>query len=286
MTPADKSLNIVVPLDGSPEAEKALGCGQVLAAGFGGEFVVVATAEADRVYDDVRAYLDSVALPEHTHREVRSRLDATKAIDTVSRQWAPSLLCMSSRGRGGRTSAVLGSTTAELLSRGTAPIAVVGPGVEWDPDTHCDSLVIAVDETEESLIVVGPAEQIASAMEVPTRYVTVVRDADAVDATVERIRTRLTGLVDPSAPITGLVGHDVADALVEQLAAEPGSALAMATRGRPRREARPGQCRAVGDRARTVAGGGGSTPEIGEILARMDSRRVVTVIATTAVAVG
>lgn len=227
-------VNMIVPVDGSDRAEVALGCGRSLATKLGGELVVVAAAVSDDDYEDLAAYLNGLELPTGTHREIRSRLSAAKAIDTVTRWWAPSLVCMSSRGRTARSAAVLGSVTAEVLMQGAAPILIVGPAVTWTASTRCESVLVCIEGGPSSIDAVAPAVQLASELAVPVRFVTIVNDSGETNTARESVHAQLADNNLSSKAIDVLVADDVAAALVERTAAEPGMALAMATHGRTR----------------------------------------------------
>lgn len=228
------AVNVIVPLDGSGPAESALHCGRSLAAKLGGHLVVVASTTDDSEYGDLAAYLSGLELPHESHREIRARLDAAKAIDTVTRQWAPSVVCMSAHGRTARTAAVLGSVTAQVLREGAAPVLIVGPRVDWSATTTCDSLLVCVDDTPDSMVAVEPARQLATELGVPLNFVTVVEQSTTADNARDAVRARLAENDETSADVEVVVAGDVASALVQQARARPGTVLAMGTHGRTR----------------------------------------------------
>ena len=229
------TVNVVVPLDGSALAERALDCGRSLAAKLGGELVVVGSAiDDDDEYTDLAAYLNGLELPRQSSREMLVRVGAAKAIDTIARRMAPCLVCMSARGRGARAAAVLGSVTAQVLAQGAAPVLVTGPEVSWSAGTKCDSLLVCVDDTPQSVLAVEPATLLAAEFGVAVHYVTVIERPTEIDGVRDAITERLTnsGLALPEVEV--LVAGDAAAALVRRAKMRPGTVLVMATHGRTR----------------------------------------------------
>ena len=227
------TVNVIVPLDGSALAERALDCGCSLAERLGGELVVVGSANDDE-YTDLAAYLNALELPKQSPREILARVGAAKAIDTVARRHGPCLVCMSARGRGGRAAAVLGSVTAHVLTQGAVPVLVVGPEVSWSARMECDSLLVCVDDTPESVLVVDPATQLASRLGVAVSLVTVVERPTEIAGIRDAIGVRLVDSGLGSQELDVLVADDVAGALVRRAKTRPGTVLAMATHGRTR----------------------------------------------------
>jgi nucleotide-binding universal stress UspA family protein len=224
-------VNVIVPLDGSETAERALGCGQVLSEHTGGQLILVASAERDKDYDDLATYLNGVETSQDARRELRARVGPAKTIDTVARHWAPSLVCMSSRGASGRSSAVLGSVTAEVLAQGAAPVLIVGPAVQWNPTIRCDSVLLYANDSPDSVAAAEAGKQLAATLGVALQVVTVDTKADTRGA-YDTTRAQLDE-VGVTEELEVLVSGDVVDALVDR-ASTPGTVLAMASHGRTR----------------------------------------------------
>ena len=224
----------MVPLDGSALAERALACGRSLAAKLSGGLVVVGSAIDDDDYPDLAAYLHGLELPRQTGREILARVGAAKAIDTVARRWAPCLVCMGARGRGPRAASVLGSVTAQVLAQGAGPVLVVGPEVSWSARTECDSLLVCVVDTPESVLAVEPSTQLASQLGVAVGLITVVEHSSEVDGVRDAIGARLVDAGSELKDVEVLVSGDAAGALVGRAKTRPGTVLAMSTHGRTR----------------------------------------------------
>jgi nucleotide-binding universal stress UspA family protein len=148
--------DIVVPLDGSPAAERALAPAIALVRRTGAPVRVLSRVLADDK-EELTAYLAGVA----------RRYDEITDVDTevVDRESIPdaivdglrpdSLVCLSSHGRGGLRRATLGSITEALLRTIDRPALVVGPRAVRA--SFAGRVVAALDGSRESERVVAPA---------------------------------------------------------------------------------------------------------------------------------
>lgn len=89
---------------------------------------------------------------------------------------------MASHGRSARAAAVLGSVAAQVLAQGSAPVLVVGPGVGWPAGTQCDSILVCVNDSPESLSGVDAARDLSTFLGLPLRVLTVVHDSVKVQS--------------------------------------------------------------------------------------------------------
>lgn len=224
----DPFRNVIVPLDGTVNAERALGCARPLATATGGEMILVGSTSHDGDYPDLAEYLD-VDRFGAARREILVRVGAARAIDTVARRWAPSLVCMASHEHSSRAAAVLGSVTEQLLAQGAAPVLVVGPSVEWPANTRCDSVLACMNDSPDSIPAATAATELSTALQVPCHVVSVVSGPDKAQPRRDIIRRHLEFL-DVEADVEILESDDVVSALVDRTA-PPGSILAIATRG-------------------------------------------------------
>jgi nucleotide-binding universal stress UspA family protein len=131
-------MRIMVPLDGSAIAEEALGPATELARSLQADLILLRVIEEDnpggRVHAQqaeryIQKMLDGVraALPQ---RQVISHVTTgspTIAIAQAAVDLGADLIAMSTRGRGGLTRAVLGSTATATLERSIVPLFLVGP---------------------------------------------------------------------------------------------------------------------------------------------------------------
>lgn len=122
--------SVLVPLDGSELAERALGPAVWAAERFGaGVHLLAAGVSRDEQWWYGR-YFDGVAarLPEATVHQSDDR-DVAGAILATAADLAPCLVCMGSHGRS-RSAAIVGSTFDDVAARTHAPLLAVGPHAE------------------------------------------------------------------------------------------------------------------------------------------------------------
>jgi len=139
--------SVLVPLDGSELAERALAPAGSLATRFGAELHIV-TARVGR--DEswwYQRYVDEVCerVPGVTSH-LSDVPDVAAAIVSAARATDPCLVCMATHGRS-RTAAIVGSTFSAVAARTAGPLVAVGPSVvpagdEPEPD---DRIVVCLD---------------------------------------------------------------------------------------------------------------------------------------------
>ncbi len=139
--------HVVVPLDGSPFAERALQVAAWLAAGMGADLhlIQVVLCDADEESEDAIRYVDSVA---RLHRaaawDVVERNDVGAALADAVGSSPGRLACLATHGRG--RSVLLGSVAVSLLEHSSRPVVLVGPVAQ--AVTAADApIVVAVDGT-------------------------------------------------------------------------------------------------------------------------------------------
>ena len=141
------SLRVLVPLDGSSFAEKALGPASELAETLRADLVLLRTAELSsasgiapwsqsgrphqQALDEAMQYLEQVAVPLRAagHRTAL-RVAAGHPADmiaSVAADLSPGLVVMATHGRGMLSRLVLESVAAEVLRRLTVPVLLVRP---------------------------------------------------------------------------------------------------------------------------------------------------------------
>jgi nucleotide-binding universal stress UspA family protein len=144
---------VVVPLDGSPRAERALGVARPLARELGAGVVVMAKPWYGEVEPTAtQAYLDAiVAFGEPPvggpvdEAKVVQDLSAAEAIQQVVEDASPALLCMTTHGRGRLRWAVAGSVAEDVIRAASAPLVLLGPHARatWPGPTR--RVVVCVD---------------------------------------------------------------------------------------------------------------------------------------------
>jgi nucleotide-binding universal stress UspA family protein len=146
---------ILVPLDGSDLAERALPVAQELAKRLGAEIHLVAVAGHGRRVAEMDVALDGAPIgTERVHRVVLAEADPVRALVAHLGTLAHPAVCMATHGRG-RSAAILGSVAAELVTAAGAPVVVVGPAIgdvaPWIPVPREPAGVVAcVDKSPAS----------------------------------------------------------------------------------------------------------------------------------------
>ena len=147
LVPAAGYAAVLVPVDGSPLAETALGPAEDLARRFGAELHLVTAG----VHHDERwwhegylARLAGRAGPVVGH--VAAGGDVAAGIVGTARALAPALVCMATRGHA-RGAALYGSTFARVAATIGVPLVAVGPGTARAPGTGLGAgrLVVCLD---------------------------------------------------------------------------------------------------------------------------------------------
>jgi len=232
---------IVVPLDGSPGAEAALGPAAALARRSGARLVLVSSrlggpGDPDEYLGRLQAGLD---VPSAETVVVRDRR-APGAIDLVAEQNPDPLVCMRTSGRSGLRAVVFGSVAQEVMRRARVPVLLVGPSVapNWELPTD---VVACVDDRPASRSMVPLAAEYASALDCRLWTVTVIESAGrrevdparvaAFEDACVRMVQELSASVEPVEARWRVLNGDPADELVAAAATFPAAMMVMATRG-------------------------------------------------------
>jgi nucleotide-binding universal stress UspA family protein len=121
---------IVVPLDGSPFAERAVRPACSIAARLGSARVLLMQCAPDNV-DVAQRQLDDRAALFSEVADVEARLvgngDPAEVILATVATEPDAVLCMATHGRGGIGAAVLGSVAKQVVCRSNGPLVLVGP---------------------------------------------------------------------------------------------------------------------------------------------------------------
>jgi nucleotide-binding universal stress UspA family protein len=239
---------ILVPLDGSEFAERALPVASRLAGQLDAEVHLFSAVEKEddipgREADLSRAAgrLEGVTVRE----EVVVDLDPAGAIHEALKRIGNAVACMSSHGRA-RSAAILGSVANEVLARGHDPLVLVGPLFEDRPgrtgvfacvdDTPASASLLPVARNwanmlGERLLVVTVAEPVPPSVTVGPARRRFGPDGD-VDAFLGSLVRRVLGddgdveirpIYDPISPAIGLCSY---------LEDRPASLVAVSSRAR------------------------------------------------------
>jgi nucleotide-binding universal stress UspA family protein len=232
--------DILVPLDGSRAAERALIPALELVRRTGVPLRVLSRALADEKKTLAR-YLANVADRHAAVADVDTRVVDRESIpDAIAEGLGPgTLVCLSSHGRGGVARAVMGSIAEVLLRTLDRSALVVGPNV-IDGAILTGRIVACIDGSRESERTIQPARQWAAALDLPLWLMEVGEPGRQPEAVT-------SGDMMESGHVAGLAGRlggvkawdvlhdkDPAHALVAMAASatEPTALLVLATHGR------------------------------------------------------
>jgi nucleotide-binding universal stress UspA family protein len=177
---------VIVPLDGSDFALRALPVGTIVARAFDAELLLVSTPMTLEEHDpgELPVWLPEAAATTKYER-VRSELlpehDELTALDRCAARVPEPALCMATRGRGALGTAVLGSVAQRAVHELGLPTALVGPNcdTEWDVS---GPVVVCHDGSVASDAILPIARDWARALGVQVMIVNVSRPRDAATA--------------------------------------------------------------------------------------------------------
>ncbi|MFZ4515397.1 MAG: universal stress protein [Acidimicrobiia bacterium] len=231
--------SLIVPLDGSERAEQALPVATSLAARTQCRIILLCARESAELTDPA-GYLDAVALawgiPDSAPVVIHDR-PAPSAILYAAEQHPDALICMTTRGRGAVSTAVLGSVADHVVRHSPVPVLSVGPASS-DEGWYPGPIVVGVAPEIEADRSITLAGEIAGALDVPVWLVQVhapgptPRYANSVES--GPLEHAAQPLIDAGCKVGWDVLHatDAADALVQFAADKQASILAVTTRAR------------------------------------------------------
>ena len=241
------SMTIIVPLDGSPGAERELPIAAALARRSGGS-VVLFTDRERGVPADIDGYLDAQGARFGVQAEHRlgETHDVPASLAALAAEHDDPVIVMSSRGPTGINEVVIGSITAETLRMTAAPVLLLGPHLSSEPlptDHEFETLLLCLDGSHDAESIVPVAQRWAALLGLTTWVVQVVDPArssgimnhEPIDESgyVHRIATRLGGH-DVKAEFDVLHDdhHHPARAILRYAEGLPRPIIAMTTHGR------------------------------------------------------
>lgn len=127
---------IVVPLDGSRTAERAVPVARTLAAHLDACSIVTVTVPLHSHDDTARRYSEAVGAWQggpDLRAELVAGDDPAEAIARAAAAEPDPVICMTTRGGGRIATSILGSVATGVLRRATSPVLMVGPevGAAW-----------------------------------------------------------------------------------------------------------------------------------------------------------
>jgi len=156
---------IVVPLDGSREANIAVPHAHLMARASDATVTLLRVVPHERDVADGQAFLDRVAR-EYAAPDVKVNLavregDAARAILELVQQRGADLVVMRTHGRSGLTRAVLGSVAEKIVKQSPTPVLLLPPGDRTEPRGSIGSILVPVDGTPGGALALGIATNLA-----------------------------------------------------------------------------------------------------------------------------
>jgi len=174
---------VVVPLDGSEYAERALPVAEAVAERLGGSLLLVSAQHHNPL--ELRAYLEECAALRN-----RCAIDVVETKDTHPSQAVLEVLeggddrvvCMTTHGRGRLRWAALGSVAEEIIRASDRPMLLVGRNCRADFLDRSSHLVACADGSDESKELAPAAREWAELLGLDLRVVVVTHPLDVASA--------------------------------------------------------------------------------------------------------
>ena len=231
---------VLVPLDGSLLAERAIGVATWVADSFGADLRLYKASFKLDLRDEqeqLRRIANRHGLP-RAQVEVSTGRSAAPGVIQASRRSPYSVVVMATRGRSGLNATLFGSVTDEVLRDIDEPMVLVGPS--YRDGKVPTSIVVLWDGSLLSASVVPVAATWAVASHLPVRLVHVsvssaptleIGTGSAVGALASQVFQALS-VGDQPARVTDVCGDDPVRVISEVLDELPGAVVALATKGR------------------------------------------------------
>ncbi len=193
---------VVVPVDGSPFAERALPVAAWAAQGLGAPIHLVEVVSRSRDSESAIHYVDELARRcAAPSWDVMQGDTVGAAIAAATDHERPGLACLATHGRD-RSATLLGSVASSVLDHTTIPVMLVGPQAR--PPCASDApVVVAVDGAAADLALVEVAVSWAATLRTPL-LIAIVAATAPVSHREDRPRHRARGPADPESYLDAL----------------------------------------------------------------------------------
>lgn len=228
---------VIVPLDGSPMAERALAPAVEVAKRAGAELVATMVVD-DTLTEDHRAYVKHLVSPFDVASPPPYIIEADDAAECIANAGEAdrSLVVMTSHGSSGIRRAVLGSVAEGVVSALHKPVLLIGPQCEAGRSIAGGRVLVPLDGSRRAEAILDAVAAWCDLMALQAWPVTAVDPVPAApdvpdDAYLRRVTRQLSDL-GISSSWDVLHQHDAAEALVTFALGLPASLVAMTTHGR------------------------------------------------------
>ena len=186
---------IVVPLDGSDFAEKAVPVAAAIVRRHGGDLLLM-TTHWDGDVAGPRKYLEELVgtMPDlEVETVVVHDRPAAEAIDVMASDASGRTVCMTSHGRGRLRWAVLGSVAEAVVRTARQPVLLLGRHCATEWPTESRRLLVCVDGGSADPPVLSPAIEWAQALDLDVVVATAIHplDRNAPDDVLTAITDRI-----------------------------------------------------------------------------------------------
>ena len=237
---------LIVPLDGSIQAERALPVAEAVAQRLQVPIRLVSAVGASRQVDEQASLLERTAFGLSADASVEvlgPGGHATELLAKFASRHSDAMICMTSFGRG-HTGALLGSVAEGLIRHLERPMLLVGPGCTRPALTPSTALLIAIDGSPGSGAVASLGGAWAATFDLEPWVVNSIdpealakdlarttSEPPAESATAHRFADRVAGEIGRTVNWEVLHGHSPAAAIVDHAEHGDASLIAMGTHG-------------------------------------------------------
>lgn len=181
--------HVLVPIDGSELSLRALPTARALAERLDAE--VQSISIATDAHDAARLRTISAAMLDVDDEDERVSVmigaEPAQAITVRAHELSPSVVCMSTHGRGRLSGALIGSVARSVVQRSPEPVVVLGPSADnpgwkprprrWPEPLSIPRIVACVDGTAASEQILPIAASWASTLDMALTILTITEDA-------------------------------------------------------------------------------------------------------------
>jgi nucleotide-binding universal stress UspA family protein len=233
--------SVVVPLDGSAVAERALPTARWLSRDLGVELHLVSTTVGPRTMDQeeyLGRVVDGLAV-DHVVPHVVGHLYPAPGILRTIQDLPDPVLCMTTRGASGWGTGLLGSVTDEVVRGTDEPVVLVGRSCTAVDDPRAGPIVMGIDGSDGSMAVIEVVVEWSTRLSRAVDVVATAQTGNVVgdtrfDLAHQRVGVAVDRLeamgVDPTPHV--LLGASPADLLVELASTADAALIAIGTHGR------------------------------------------------------
>ncbi|MBV9323906.1 MAG: universal stress protein [Chloroflexi bacterium] len=175
--------HLIVPLDGSREANVGVPHAYRIARGSGARVTLLRVVSHGRDVADGQAFLDGVAheyaAPDLAIEVVVREGDAAEVILSEIQQRGADLVVMRTHGRSGLTRAVLGSVAEKIVKQSSTPVLLLPPGDRNQASGDIRAILVPVDGSPGGSLALGVAQALARQSNASLQLLQVVQPVPA-----------------------------------------------------------------------------------------------------------